>query len=56
MAFGDSKIQQNVSVTPPQNAPTGAVTSGTADNAAIVVPVAVDEELLKLLGLTLEQY
>ncbi len=56
MAFGDSKIQQNVSVTPTQNAHTGAVTSGTADSAAIVVPVSVDEEALKLLGLTPEQY
>ena len=56
MAFGDSKIQQNVSVTPTQNAHTSAVTSGTADSAAIVVPVSVDEEALKLLGLTPEQY
>ena len=56
MALGDSTIKQNMNVTPAQTAPSSVVTSGAADSASIVVPVAVDEELLKLLGLTLEQY
>ena len=57
MAFSDNTIKQNVNVQQVQTTSAGAVTSGSAaESAKIIVPVAVDEELLKLLGLTLEQY
>ena len=57
MAFGDGTIkQQNVQQV--QTTPAGSVTPNPIVESSknIVVPVAVDEELLKLLGLTLEQY
>ena len=57
MAFSDNTIKQNVNVPQVQITSAGAVTSGpAAESAKIIVPVAVDEEILKLLGLTLEQY
>ena len=57
MAFGDGTIkQQNVQQV--QTTPASSVTPNPIVESSknIVVPVAVDEELLKLLGLTLEQY
>ena len=58
MAIGDGTIKQNVNVQQAQTTPAGSVTPNPIVESSknIVVPVAVDEELLKLLGLTLEQY
>lgn len=58
MALGDGTIKQNINVQQVQTTPGGAVSSNavTSNSKSTVVPVAVDEEVLKLLGLTLEQY
>ena len=58
MAFGDGTIKQNVNVQQAQINPAGSVTPvSTAESSKnTIVPVAIDDELLKLLGLTPEKY
>ncbi len=58
MAIGDGTIKQNVNVQQVQTPPSGSVTpNSTAESSKnTIVPVAIDDELLKLLGLTPEKY
>ena len=56
MAFDDSTIKQNMNVQQVQTTTSGSVSPGAAAEQNVTVPINIDKELLKILGLTVEQY